>query len=180
MIENLSKRDDVGGRFWGNLVILPEKSIFNQGNSVSLHLGVLSGAAIASTWSRGGAPRIFCKQCLLDANNLHFQSLECSNWGNGYILMYLPILYISCCPVVFCKKVFLEMSQNSQEKTCARVSFLIRLQASGLFTKNKSLAQVFSCEFCDIPKNNFFYRTLPVASSLCKFIDSWGSDWQLW
>ena len=27
------------------------------------------------------------------------------------------------------KKVFLEMSQNSQEKTCARISFLIKLQA---------------------------------------------------
>ena len=30
------------------------------------------------------------------------------------------------------KKVFLEISQNSQENTCARVSFLIKLQASGL------------------------------------------------
>ena len=28
------------------------------------------------------------------------------------------------------KKVFLEISQNSQENTCARVSFLIKLQAS--------------------------------------------------
>ena len=27
------------------------------------------------------------------------------------------------------KKVFLEISQNSQESTCARVSFLIKLQA---------------------------------------------------
>ena len=27
------------------------------------------------------------------------------------------------------KKVFLEISQNSQENTCARVSFLIKLQA---------------------------------------------------
>ena len=27
------------------------------------------------------------------------------------------------------KKVFLEMSQNSQKNTCARVSFLIKLQA---------------------------------------------------
>ena len=30
------------------------------------------------------------------------------------------------------KKVFLKISQNSQEDTCARVSFLIKLQASGL------------------------------------------------
>ena len=30
---------------------------------------------------------------------------------------------------VLCKKVFFEISQNSQENTCARVSFLIKLQA---------------------------------------------------
>ena len=33
---------------------------------------------------------------------------------------------------VFCKKVFLKIPQNSQENTCARVSFLMKLQASGL------------------------------------------------
>ena len=30
------------------------------------------------------------------------------------------------------RKVFIEISQNSQESTCARVSFLIKLQVSGL------------------------------------------------
>ena len=34
--------------------------------------------------------------------------------------------------VVLQENVFLEISQNSQENTCARVSFLIKLQASGL------------------------------------------------
>ena len=34
--------------------------------------------------------------------------------------------------VIF-KKVILEISQNSQENTCARVSFLIKLQGSGVF-----------------------------------------------
>ena len=65
------------------------------------------------------------------------------------------------------KKVFLEISENSQENTCARVSFLIKLQASASainFIKKETLAQVFSCEFCEIPKNTFFYRT-PVATS---------------
>ena len=38
------------------------------------------------------------------------------------------------------KKVFLDISQNSQENTSARVSFLIKL---------------FSCEFCEISKNIF-------------------------
>ena len=42
----------------------------------------------------------------------------------------------------FSKKEFLEISENSQENTCARASFLIK-------------AQVFSCEFCEISKNTF-------------------------
>ena len=33
---------------------------------------------------------------------------------------------------VLLKKVFLEISQDSQENTCARVSFLIKLQASAM------------------------------------------------
>ena len=34
-----------------------------------------------------------------------------------------------------------------------------------IFIKKEILAQVFSYEFCEIFKNNFFYRTLPVAAS---------------
>ena len=34
------------------------------------------------------------------------------------------------------KKMFLEISQNSQENTCARISLLIKLQASTLFKKS--------------------------------------------
>ena len=65
---------------------------------------------------------------------------------------------------MFCKKVFLEISQNSQENICARVSFLIKLQACNFF-KKETLAQMFSCEFWEISKNTFFYRTSPVAAS---------------
>ena len=57
---------------------------------------------------------------------------------------------------------FLEISQNSQENTCVRVSFLKKLQA---FIKKETLAQVFSCEFCKISKNTFSHRTPPVAAS---------------
>ena len=35
------------------------------------------------------------------------------------------------------------------------------------FIKKESLAQVFSCELCKIPKNSFFYRTPLVAASGC-------------
>ena len=53
------------------------------------------------------------------------------------------------------KKVFLEISQNSQGNN---------------FIKKGTLAQVFSCEFCEISKNTFFYRTLSVAASVSVLI----------
>ena len=34
------------------------------------------------------------------------------------------------------------------------------------FVKKETLAQVFSCEFCEIPKNTFSYRIPPVAASI--------------
>ena len=69
-------------------------------------------------------------------------------------------------PEVFCKNMFLEISQNSQENTSARVSYL---QASACnFIKKGTLAQVFSCEFCKISKNTFFHRTASVAASACE------------
>ena len=61
---------------------------------------------------------------------------------------------------------FLEISQNSQENTSARVSYL---QVSACnFIKKETLAQVFSCEFWEISKDIFFYRTPPVAASACE------------
>ena len=45
--------------------------------------------------------------------------------------------------VFFKKKVFLEISQNSKENTCARVSFLIKLQALQLYQKRDSGTGVF-------------------------------------
>ena len=47
------------------------------------------------------------------------------------------------------EKVSLQISQNSQENTCARVSFSIKLQV-----------------FCKISSNTFFYRIPPVAASI--------------
>ena len=56
---------------------------------------------------------------------------------------------------------FLKISQNSQENTCARASFLIKLQAEPCsFIKKEALAQVFSCGFCEIFKNTFFIEHL--------------------
>ena len=38
--------------------------------------------------------------------------------------------------------------------------FLIKQQALGLFIKKETLAQVFSCELCEIFKNTFFTEHL--------------------
>ena len=54
---------------------------------------------------------------------------------------------------------FLEILQNSQKNTCARVSFLI---------KKETLAQVFSCELCKISKNTSFTAHLRTTASTDK------------
>ena len=66
----------------------------------------------------------------------------------------------------FVKKVFLKLSQNSPENTCARVSFSIKLQIEACnFIKKETLAQMLFCEFSEISNNTFPYRTPPVATS---------------
>ena len=64
--------------------------------------------------------------------------------------MFFPEAVVQTCSV---KKVFLEISQNSQENACN-------------FIKKEALTQVFSCEFCEISKNTFSYRTPLVAASV--------------
>ena len=79
------------------------------------------------------------------------------------------------------KEVFLEISQNSEENTCARVSFLIKLQAWALqLYKRETLAQVFSFEFCEISKKTFFYRTALVAASIIDSSLSFSNRVNLW
>ena len=55
---------------------------------------------------------------------------------------------------------------NSQENTCARVSFLLNLKV-GLQTllKTETLPLVFSCEFCEIFKNTVLTEQLRMTSS---------------
>ena len=70
---------------------------------------------------------------------------------------------------MFRKKVFLEISQNSQGNTCARISILIKLQGACNVIEKETQVQVFSCEFCEISENTFSYRTpLEAASAVTK------------
>ena len=75
-------------------------------------------------------------------------------------------------PEVLCKKkVFLEISQNPQGNTCARVSFLIKLQASR-FIKKETMAQVLSCKFREISKNTFSTEHLRRTAVIKACIDT--------
>ena len=65
------------------------------------------------------------------------------------------------------KKAFLEISQIFTGKHLCQSLFFITLQAEACnFIKKETLAQVFSCEFCEISKKTFFHRTPPVAEYL--------------
>ena len=65
------------------------------------------------------------------------------------------------------KMLFLGISQNSQENTCARVSVLIKILAEACnFLKTEALAQVFSCEFCEISKKT-------SGGCLCIWVGIW-------
>ena len=55
-----------------------------------------------------------------------------------------------------------------------------KLQASCNFIKKETLAQVFSCEFCEISKNTFFDRTPPVTASVDTFKDIMKIFYQHW
>ena len=59
------------------------------------------------------------------------------------------------------KKVFLEISQNSQENTCARVFCLIKLQAEPCsFIKKETLAQGFPDNFAKFLRTPFLTERL--------------------
>ena len=66
-------------------------------------------------------------------------------------------LFVACLLVEYWCHCLKKISQSSQQNTCARVSFLLKLQA---------LAQVFSCEFCEIFKNIFFTEHLWAVASV--------------
>ena len=71
-------------------------------------------------------------------------------------------------PRVFCKKgVLRNCAKFTGKPLCRRLFFnkVAGLRPATLI-KKKTLAQVFSREFCEISKNIFFYRTPPMTASL--------------
>ena len=56
--------------------------------------------------------------------------------------------------------------RSSRPEVICKKGVLIKLRTWGLqLIKKETLAQVFSCEYCEISKNTFSYRTPPVAAS---------------
>ena len=72
----------------------------------------------------------------------------------------------SSCKRCSVKKVFLEISRSSQENTCASVSFQT-FQACN-FIKKETPSQLFFCEFWEISKNTFFYKTPTAVAAASK------------
>ena len=107
-----------------------------------------------------------CSICYISCSVCYILTSFSKNLSNNLFVfsVYQPTEAVARrCSV---KKAFLGISQNSQENACSRVSFLIKLQAKTCnFIKKEALPQVFSCEFCEISKNTFSYRTPPVAAS---------------
>ena len=71
------------------------------------------------------------------------------------------------------EKVFLEIFANSQENTCARVSFLIKLQNfyNNKVFREEALVQVFSGEFCGIFKKPLVAATNSTPFSTISLIN---------
>ena len=63
---------------------------------------------------------------------------------------------------------FLKLSQNSQKKVHAGVSFLIELQET---ISKKETSQVLSCEFCEIFQKTLFTEHLRATASNIGFQD---------
>ena len=96
-----------------------------------------------------------------------------AGWGIYLLFFYCVtmatwLLSKHCLDVVVrrcsAKKVFLKVSQNSQENAFAKVSFLIKLQT---LLKKRLWHRCFPVNFCEIFKNTFFIEHLQTTSSVC-------------
>ena len=68
------------------------------------------------------------------------------------------------CPVVFCKK--RNFAKFKGRHLCESLFFNhVAVLRPATLLKKETLAQVFSCEFCENSYNTFFHKTLLVAAS---------------
>ena len=87
--------------------------------------------------------------------------------GTNHFIKHSGVFFRSSRLEVFCKKVVLGNFKKFRGKHLRQSLFFNKvagLRLAILF-KKESLAQVFSCEFCEISKNTVFHTTPPVAAS---------------
>ena len=85
---------------------------------------------------------------------------------NTSFMVTICRIYRSSPPEVFCKKGILRnYSKFTLKHLCQSLFFNKVAGLACNFIKKETLAQVFSCEFCEISKNIFSYRTPLVAAS---------------
>ena len=91
--------------------------------------------------------------------------LLCSHYLSNFHVLEAAIYFLKKAAYSI-KKMFLEISQNSQENTCAGISLLIKLQAEHCnFIKKEILTQVFSSELWEFFKKTFFTEQFWVTAS---------------
>ena len=105
-------------------------------------------------------------------NLFSIKNSKSGRYGNSEICLqlFLYVLFLqefrNACPNF--RKL---QKQSSRGVLFGRISFLIKLQASDLqFYYKMALAQVVFCEFCEMFKRTFFYRTPMMAASEINFI----------
>ena len=97
----------------------------------------------------------------LNKFNLFYDFLRKSWWCTSFnINNNNAAIHGSSRPEVFCKEVFCKKGVLRNF-----VKFTRKHLCQSFFNK-VTLAQVFSCEFCEISKNTFSRRTPPVAASV--------------
>ena len=70
-------------------------------------------------------------------------------------------------PNLFCEKGVLRTFANFTGKHLRQTLFFNKVAGNACnFIQKETLAQVFSCEVCEISKKNLFYRTPPTAASV--------------
>ena len=87
----------------------------------------------------------------------------------GVLAVLVIVLVItitrSSLPEVFCKTgVLRNFAKFTGKHLCQSIFFNKKAEVRN-FIKKETLAQVFSCEICEISKNTFSYRTPPAAAS---------------
>ena len=82
------------------------------------------------------------------------------------LLLFEPIVSVGLrySNLTFALQTFSNLEVFTLRCSAKKSLFLIKLLACN-FIEKESLVQLFSCEFCEISKNTFPYRTPPVAAS---------------